>query len=134
MKLFEIHQRPVFAWLEPTVGPGGVVGVALKYIRSTDTHLHNLINNAKELLDKRDDDIQLGRIAQLTKQLNQNHKEHRTYDTPSLGWWRDEKDFHQGKEGAKGTHKGDLLHRYPNLSIVKSKDQAVKYSKEHGII
>ena len=128
MRLNEIQNpNPVFAWLEPAKGPEGIQGVRLAYIEPLDPKHEEMIANAEEKGEMK-------RAETLRANLKNYQKKGQTFFTPDFGWWANEDDFHNSREGFGGITKGRVLSTNPNIVINSSKEQAVKSAKEAGII
>lgn len=129
MLLTELHENsaPVFAWLEPSRGPEDLMGVRLAYIQPLVAHFDKVIKFAQE--EGKED-----RAARLMRDKEAYVKRGQSFFTPDFGWWMDEDDFHNGREGFMGVHKGAILHKFPNLRVLSSKQEAIDAAKQAGLI
>jgi hypothetical protein len=141
MKLFEIAgpeypNFPIFAWLEPSNGPEDIRGVRLAYIEPTKArHEHNLANATAA-----NDERWINNVKRMGADLA---KSGQSYYTPDLGWWQSEQDFYGSKEGVsglagmtavRGPNVETLKAKYPDLHILKSREEAVAAAKQAGLI
>lgn len=129
MLLTELHQsdEPIFAWLEPSRGPEDLMGVRLAYIQPLIPHFDKIIKFAQE--EGKED-----RVQRLTRDKEAYLKRGQKFFTPDFGWWMNERDFHEGREGFLGVHKGAILHKHPNLHVLSSREEAISSAKQAGLI
>lgn len=136
MKLIELRESnnpTIYAWLEPGTGPSGVRGVRLVYLQPTQAEYDRLIGFA-QVEAERGDAKMVERVKQLTKEKHESKKKGTRFNTPDLGWWKTKDDFVKGREGAHGVHKGTIMHKYPNMQFVDSKQEAIKKAEAAGLI
>jgi len=136
MKLDEIvntEAKPVIAWLEPSRGPENLSGVRLAYIQPLVPHFDDMIAEAEEE-EAKGDSREAERAKRLRRDKERYVKKGQRFFTPDMGWWMNEKDFHSDKEGFGGAHRGSLQHKYPHLTIVKTRKEAIKAAEDAGLI
>ena len=132
MKLFEIAgpeypNFPIFAWFEPSKGPEDIRGVRLAYIEPTRARQEYNLGRATAAKDER--------WATTVKQTGDAlAKSGQKYYTPDLGWWDNLEAFHSGKGGFGGTNSDTLYAKYPNLHIMKSREEAIAAAEQAGIL
>lgn len=137
MKLTDLHEtvgaKPVLAWLEPASGPEDIRGVRLAYIQPLAAHYDDLIKKAQEEADKGNSREQ-ARADRLRKDKERYTQKGQRFFTPDMGWWMNERDFYEDREGFGGVHKGQLQVKYPNLKVVSSREEAIKMAEQAGLI
>lgn len=131
MKLNEIAPAgnypnfPIFAWFEPSRGPEDIKGVRLAYIEPVKARQAYNIAQATAANDER-----WLRNVKNNTMASSGQK----YFTPDLGWWDNLEAFHSGKGGFGGINSDTLYSKYPDLHIMKSREEAIAAAEQAGII
>lgn len=137
MKLSALNQstkqKPVFAWFEAERGPNDTRGVRLAFIQPLVADFDERIRNAEEKAAQGDMDAERY-VADLQKSKQRYVAGGQTFFTPDLGWWLNEKSFHEGHGNFKGVSKGEIMTKYPTLIILKSRNEAIDAAKKAGLI
>lgn len=130
--LCEAQSLPIYAWLEPAVGPNNLRGVALHYIQPLQAELDRILAFAQKEADEGDARA-AKRVQDILKQKQQYEKSGQKFFTPDLDWWKNEDDFYAGREGAGGRHQGEIMVKYPNMKFVDDKNTAIAKATESGL-
>jgi len=130
MKLIELtetaHDTPMYAWLQPGMGPNNMQGVELQFLQPVEKLYGNLLRTAEH--DKRPT-----RIKQLTAELEAHRKKNIKYMFQTIDWWKNRWEFDEGRDGKAGFHRGEILAKFPQIRIVDSKEAAIKAADEAGL-